>query len=84
MLLALKGRVACEINAGDELVTTETIFAGILAELSTEEAMAALSALVFKVHCLFTNSEKLRVWGLGFSSSFPACFCMLNVRLAVP
>ncbi|KAK9806276.1 hypothetical protein WJX72_008182 [[Myrmecia] bisecta] len=44
----LKGRVACEINSGDELVATELIFAGVLSELSPEEAVAILSALVFQ------------------------------------
>lgn len=44
-----QGRVACEVNAGDELVTTEIIFAGVLSELCPEEAVAVLSALVFQV-----------------------------------
>ena len=43
--------MACEINSGDELVTTEMIFAGVLAELTPEEAVAVLSALVFQVRC---------------------------------
>ena len=46
---ACKGRVACEINSGDELVATEMIFAGALSELAPEEAVALLSALVFQV-----------------------------------
>ena len=41
--------MACEINSGDELVATEVIFAGVLAELEPEEAVALLSALVFQV-----------------------------------
>ena len=45
----LQGRVACEINSGDELVATEVIFAGVLAELEPEEAVALLSAVVFQV-----------------------------------
>lgn len=45
----MQGRVACEVNAGNELVTTETIFAGVLSELTPEEAVAVLSALVFQV-----------------------------------
>ncbi len=44
--------MACEINSGDELVTTEMIFAGVLAELTPEEAVAVLSALVFQVSSL--------------------------------
>ena len=46
--VTLKGRVACEIAAGDELVGAELIFAGVLAELTAEEAVALLSALVFQ------------------------------------
>lgn len=45
----VQGRVACEINSGDELVATEMIFAGVLSELEPEEAVALLSALVFQV-----------------------------------
>lgn len=44
--------MACEVNAGDELVTTEIIFAGVLSELTPEEAVAVLSALVFQVEFL--------------------------------
>ncbi|KAL4444150.1 hypothetical protein ABPG75_011887 [Micractinium tetrahymenae] len=46
--VTMKGRVACEVNSGDELVATEMIFGGILAELEPEEAVALLSALVFQ------------------------------------
>lgn len=46
--VAMKGRVACEINSGDELVATELIFGGVLTDLSPEEAVALLSALVFQ------------------------------------
>lgn len=35
--------------AGDELVATELIFGGVLADLEPEEAVALLSALVFQV-----------------------------------
>lgn len=41
--------MACEVNSGDELVATEVIFAGILTELTPEEAVAVLSAFVFQV-----------------------------------
>ncbi|GMH32178.1 hypothetical protein BSKO_00012 [Bryopsis sp. KO-2023] len=44
----LKGRVACEINSGDELVATEMIFTGLLTELEPEEAVALVSAFVFQ------------------------------------
>ena len=51
----LQGRVACEVSAGNELVTTEIIFAGVLSDLTPEEAVAVLSALVFQV--LHTSSH---------------------------
>ncbi len=44
----LQGRVACEINSGDELASTELIFGGVLTQLTPEEAVAVLSALVFQ------------------------------------
>ena len=46
--VTLKGRVACEIATGDELVGTEIIFAGMLTELPPEQAVAVLSSLVFQ------------------------------------
>lgn len=45
----MKGRVACEINSAHELVATEMIFTGILADLEPGEAVAVISAFVFKV-----------------------------------
>lgn len=44
----LKGRVACEINSGDELVITEMIFHGVLNPLTPQEAVAVLSSFVFQ------------------------------------
>ena len=44
----LKGRVACEINSGDELIATECLFENQLVELDAAEAVALLSALVFQ------------------------------------
>lgn len=46
--ITLKGRVACEISTGDELVGTEIIFAGVLGDIPFEEAVALLAALVFQ------------------------------------
>jgi antiviral helicase SKI2 len=46
--VTLKGRVACEIATGDELVGTEILFSGVLADASPETAAAVLSALVFQ------------------------------------
>jgi len=57
----MQGRVACEINSGDELVATEMIFAGVLSELEPEEAVALLSALVFQVGpCCLTPAQGLQ------------------------
>lgn len=53
----LKGRVACEINSGDEMVATEMIFTGFLTELDPEEAVALVSAFVFQVIHFFCFSE---------------------------
>eukprot|EP00850_Spirogloea_muscicola_P020625 SM000222S06966 [mRNA] locus=s222:39028:49965:- [translate_table: standard] len=47
-VVQLKGRIACEINSGDELVTSELILANELETLTLEEAVAVLSALVFQ------------------------------------
>jgi antiviral helicase SKI2 len=46
--VTLKGRVACEIATGDELVGAETIFAGVLTDVTPAAAAAVLSALVFQ------------------------------------
>lgn len=43
-----KGRVACELDAGDELLVTELLFAGIFNDLSPEQAVALASAFVFE------------------------------------
>ena len=48
------------MNAGDELVTTEIIFAGVLSELSPEEAVAVLSALVFQASLLHHFHASMR------------------------
>lgn len=42
-----KGRVACEISTGDELLLTEMIFNGIFNELTPEQCAAILSCCVF-------------------------------------
>ena len=57
--VTLKGRVACEIATGDELVGTEIIFAGVLTHISPEEAVALLAALVFQEK----NSSHLNFMG---------------------
>ena len=52
-MVVMQGRVACEINSGDELASTELIFGGVLTQLTPEEAVAVLSALVFQVSLFF-------------------------------
>lgn len=47
-VVQMKGRIMCELNSCDELVGSEMIFAGVLADLEPEEAVALLSALVFQ------------------------------------
>eukprot|EP01018_Ginkgo_biloba_P034639 Gb_30711 [translate_table: standard] len=48
LVVQLKGRVACEINSGDELVATECLFENQLDELEPAEAVALMSALIFQ------------------------------------
>lgn len=47
-VIQVKGRVACEITAGHELLLTELVFEGIFNELSPEQAAALLSCFVFQ------------------------------------
>ena len=47
-IIDLKGRVACEIDTGDELVTTELLFNGIFNDLTVSQACALLSCFVFQ------------------------------------
>lgn len=48
LVVKLKGRVACEINSGDELVATEMLFENQLDELEPAQAVAIMSALIFQ------------------------------------
>ncbi|RHZ55363.1 hypothetical protein Glove_416g3 [Diversispora epigaea] len=47
-IITLKGRVACEINVGDELVLTEMLLNGVFNDLSVEMTAALLSCFVFE------------------------------------
>ncbi|CUM65071.1 uncharacterized protein PRCAT00002693001 [Priceomyces carsonii] len=47
-IIELKGRVACEISTGDELLLTELIFNGTFNDLSSEQSAALLSCFVFQ------------------------------------
>lgn len=46
-VVEIKGRVACEISTGDELVLTELIFNGAFSDLEPEQCAAVLSCFVF-------------------------------------
>ncbi|ANB11452.1 ATP-dependent RNA helicase MTR4 [Sugiyamaella lignohabitans] len=46
-IVDLKGRVACEISSGDELLITELIFNGTFSDLTAEQCAALLSCFVF-------------------------------------
>lgn len=47
-IIELKGRVACEISTGDELLLTELIFNGTFNDLTAEQCAALLSCFVFQ------------------------------------
>jgi ATP-dependent RNA helicase DOB1 len=47
-IVDMKGRVACEISTGDELLLTELIFNGVFNTLSPELCAALLSCFVFE------------------------------------
>lgn len=47
-IIELKGRVACEISTGDELLLTELIFNGTFNDLTPEQCAGLLSCFVFQ------------------------------------
>ena len=59
-VVEMKGRVACEISTGDELLLTEMMFGGVFNPLSPEQCAALLSCFVFQ--------EKVSL--LSFCASF--------------
>ncbi|KAI4373417.1 hypothetical protein MLD38_011543 [Melastoma candidum] len=48
LVVQIKGRVACEMNSGEEMICTECLFENQLENLETEEAVALMSAFVFQ------------------------------------
>lgn len=46
-IVDMKGRVACEISSGDELLLTELVFNGVFNPLTPEQCAALLSCFVF-------------------------------------
>ena len=47
-IVDMKGRVACEISTGDEILLTELIFDGAFNSLLPEQCAAVLSCFVFQ------------------------------------
>ncbi|OCF59139.1 ATP-dependent RNA helicase DOB1 [Kwoniella mangroviensis CBS 10435] len=47
-VVEMKGRVACEISTGDELMLTEMMFGGTFNDLTPEQCAAVLSCFVFQ------------------------------------
>lgn len=47
-VIEMKGRVACEISTGDELLLTEMMFSGLFTELASDQLAALLSCFVFQ------------------------------------
>lgn len=48
LVVQMKGRVACEMNSGEELICTECLFENQFDDLEPEEAVAIMSAFVFQ------------------------------------
>ncbi|KAJ2701862.1 ATP-dependent RNA helicase mtr4 [Coemansia sp. IMI 203386] len=47
-VVTMKGRVACEITSGDELLLTELMFHGVFNDLTTEQTVSLLSCFAFR------------------------------------
>ncbi|CAG5133954.1 unnamed protein product [Candidula unifasciata] len=47
-VIEVKGRVACEISSGDELLLTELLFNGVFTDLTPQQACALISCFVFQ------------------------------------
>lgn len=47
-VVEMKGRVACEISSGDELLLTEMMFGGVFNNLTPDQCAALLSCFVFQ------------------------------------
>ena len=78
-VIEVKGRVACEISTGDELLLTELIFNGAFNNLSVEQATALLSCFVFqeKVEYLtFLADPNLRMSERSLLCTYSVATCM--------
>ncbi|ESO92619.1 hypothetical protein LOTGIDRAFT_162536 [Lottia gigantea] len=47
-VIEIKGRVACEISSGDELLMTELLFNGVFNDLSPQQSCSLVSCFVFQ------------------------------------
>jgi len=47
-VITMKGRVACEISAADELLLTDMLFDGLFTDLTAQQAVALLSCFTFQ------------------------------------
>ncbi|KAJ2899221.1 ATP-dependent RNA helicase mtr4 [Coemansia aciculifera] len=47
-VITMKGRVACEITSGDELLLSELMFHGVFNDLTTEQTVSLLSCFVYQ------------------------------------
>ncbi|KAJ1654673.1 ATP-dependent RNA helicase mtr4 [Dispira simplex] len=56
-IIEVKGRVACEISSGDELLLTEMMFNGVFNDLTVEQTVALLSCFVFQERSSGENSK---------------------------
>jgi len=67
-VIDMKGRVACEISTGDELLLTEMIFNGAFNDLTVDQTCSLLSCFVFeeKVQFLFFSFSLLIAAGTNF------------------
>ncbi|KAI8809036.1 rRNA-processing arch domain-containing protein [Cladochytrium replicatum] len=59
-IIEVKGRVACEISAGDELLLTEMIFNGVFNDLTVEQTVALLSCFCFGEKANEADSSRVR------------------------
>lgn len=88
LVVQIKGRVACEMNSGEELICTECLFENQLDDLEPEEAVALMSAFVFQQKNTSEPSltrklsqAKKRLVPPSFSpSSFSLCLKDLIIR----
>lgn len=79
LVVQIKGRVACEMNSGEELICTECLFENQLDSLEPEEAVALMSAFVFQQRNtseptltpkLFQARQRLPPWPQIFTFTF--------------